>query len=136
MLLAPHHSLLASPNTLFFPGDRGGRYNAVSWGLGYATRDSSSLGLELGYHYWWRWSRDLRGLFAGPSFLMGSTTQATVGPNQAGAQTYFGAALDAGWQAVLSGGFTFGLGVGLGYVHLAEANEVYPRVLMQIGWSF
>jgi hypothetical protein len=134
--IAPHHSLLASPNALLFDVDRGGRYNAVSEGLGFASRGSSSLGIELGYHYWWRWSRDLRGPFLGPSLLIGSTTNATAGPNPADAQTYWGLALDAGWQAVLAGGFTIGGGLGIGYAHLGDANAIFPRVLFQIGWSF
>lgn len=133
--VAPHHSLLVSPNALVFDEDRGGRYNAVSQGLGFASKDSDSLGLELGYHYWLRWSHDLRGPFFGPSLLLGSTTNATAGPANAGAQGYWGFALDAGGQAVLSGGFTIGAGIGLGFIHLADANGLFPRFLFQIGWS-
>jgi hypothetical protein len=134
--VAPHHSLIASPNALVLQADRGGRWNAVSEGLGYASRTSSSLGLELGYHFWWRWSHSLRGPFVGPSLLIGSTTNATAGPNPGNAQTYFGAAIDAGGQAVTPWGFTFGAGLGLGWVHLGGADSLFPRFLMQIGWSF
>jgi hypothetical protein len=136
VLVAPHHSLLVSPNGLVFQAERGGRWNSVSEGLGFASRTSDSLGLELGYHFWWRWSRSLRGPFLGPSLLLGSTTNATAGPNPGGAQTYFGAAIDAGAQAVVPGGFTFGAGLGLGFVHLGDESAVFPRFLMQVGWSF
>jgi hypothetical protein len=134
--LVPHHSLVVSPSGLVFQADRGGRWNSVSEGLGFASRTSSGLGLELGYHFWWRWSRSLRGPFAGPSLLLGSTTNATAGPNPAAAQTYFGAAIDAGGQAVLPGGFTFGAGLGLGWVHMGNDNALFPRLLAQLGWSF
>ena len=135
VLLAPHHALLVSPSALVLQADRGGRYNAESQGLGFASRSGGGFGLELGYHYWWRWSRDLRGPFLGPSLLLGSTTNATAGPDPASAQTYWGAALDAGWQAVLAGGFTLGAGVGLGLVHLGGASAIFPRLLLQVGWS-
>jgi hypothetical protein len=136
VLLAPHHSLVASPNALVFGQDRGGRYNSVSQGLGFASHDSQSLGLELGYHYWWRWSHDLRGPFFGPSLLLGSTTNAVVNTAQTGAQPYWGAALDFGGQGVLAGGFTIGAGLGLGFIHMADANGIFPRFLFQLGWSF
>jgi hypothetical protein len=136
VLIATHHALILSPNVLVFGVDRGGRYNSESQGLGFASHDSSSFGAELGYHYWWRWSRDLRGPFFGPSMLLGSTTNATAGTNPGGAQTYVGAAIDIGGQAVLAGGFTVGAGIGLGYVHLSNADAVFPRLLLQLGWSF
>jgi len=133
--LAPHHSLLASPNALILPAGRGGSHNVVSEGLGFASRESSSLGIEVGYHYWWYWRSSLRGPFLGPSLLLGSTTQANVGdPTQA--QGYWGMAFDAGWQEVQPGGFTIGGGAGLGLVHMADSTAVYPRLLFQVGWSF
>jgi hypothetical protein len=133
--LAPHHSLFASPSALIFNVDRGGRNNLVSEGTGFASTNSSSLGLELGYHYWWRWARSLTGPFFGPALLLGSTTNANVGPT-ANAQTYWGIALDAGGQHVFPGGFTLGGGVGLAYAHMADTGAVYPRLLLQMGWSF
>jgi hypothetical protein len=134
VLVAPHHSLLASPNGLIFNTDRGGSNNVTSDGLGFATRSSASLGLELGYHYWLRWARSLRGVFLGPSLLLGSTTNASVGPT-ADAQTYWGLAFDAGGQHVFPGGFTLGAGLGLGFVHMADASAFFPRILLQMGWS-
>ena len=95
----------------------------------------ASLGLELGYHYWLRWARSLRGVFLGPSLLLGSTTNASVGPT-ADAQTYWGLAFDAGAQHVFPGGFTLGAGLGLGFVHMADASAFFPRILLQMGWSF
>ena len=133
--IAPHHSLLASPSALVFDADRGGRYNLISEGLGFASQHSSSLGLELGYHYWWRWSRSLSGPFFGPSLLLGSTTNAYAGTTT-DAQGYWGVALDAGGQHVFPGGFTLGGGVGVAYSHMADAGALYPRVLLQMGWSF
>jgi hypothetical protein len=135
LLFAPHHALIASPNLLFLHVDRGGSSSAVSEGFGFATRTSLSLGVELGYHYFWSWQRSLRGPFFGPSLLLGVTTDASVG-DATHAQAYWGIAFDAGWQEVLAGGFTIGAGVGLGLVHLADATAVFPRFLLQAGWSF
>ena len=135
ILLAPHHSLVFSPNALVFGQNHGGKYNLVSDGLGFATESSSSFGGEIGYHYWWRWRRSLMGPFFGPSLLLGSTTNANVNP-QANAQTYWGAAFDVGAQGVLPGGFTIGGGVGLGFTTMASFAAVFPRFLFQLGWSF
>jgi hypothetical protein len=134
-LLAPHHSLVLSPNILAFQEGHGGRYDLASEGLGFATERSSSFGGELGYHYWWRWRRSLSGPYFGPSLLLGSVTNASVGTT-ANAQGYWGAAFDAGGQAVLPGGFTLGAGIGLGFVTMASAAAVFPRFLFQLGWSF
>jgi hypothetical protein len=135
VLLAPHHALIASPNLLFLHVDRGGRYSVVSEALGFSARTSASFGVELGYHYYWRWQRVLAGPFVGPSLLAGVTTDASVG-DASHAQGYWGIAADAGWQEVLSGGLTIGAGVGLGLVFMADAAAVFPRLLLQAGWSF
>jgi hypothetical protein len=133
--LEPHHSLVVSPNVLVFHADRGGSDGLLSEGLGFAQRTSSSFGIEFGYHYWWRWSRMLRGPYLGPSLLLGSTTNAGVG-DPTHAQTYWGLAFDVGWQEVTPGGFTAGIGGGLEFVRMAGAGAVVPRLLLQIGWSF
>jgi hypothetical protein len=135
VLLAPHHSLVLSPNVLAFQENHGGRYDLASEGLGFATQRSSSFGGELGYHYWWQWRRSLVGPYFGPSLLLGSVTNASVGPTAA-AQAYWGGAFDAGGQGVLPGGFTLGAGVGLGFVEVASVAAVFPRFLLQLGWSF
>jgi hypothetical protein len=135
LLLAPHHSLVLSPNLLVFQQNRGGRYNLESDGLGFATDRSASFGGEVGYHYWWRWRQSLAGPYFGPSLLLGSTNNASVGTT-ANAQAYWGAAFDAGGQAVLPGGFTLGAGIGLGFVEMDSFAAVFPRFLLQLGWSF
>jgi hypothetical protein len=135
VLVAPHHSLIVSPNILVLDENRGGRYSLFTEALGFASQTSSGFGVEVGYHYWWRWRRSLRGPFFGPSALLGSTTNAYVGTTN-NAQGYWGVAFDLGGQEVLPGGFTLGAGLGLGLVHMADATAVFPRVLMQIGWSF
>jgi hypothetical protein len=61
-------------------------------------------------------------------------TNASVGPT-ADAQTYWGLAFDAGGQHVFPGGFTLGAGLGLGFVHMADASAFFPRILLQMGWS-
>jgi hypothetical protein len=132
VLLAPHHAVIASPNVLVANATRSG---TLGEGFGFAQRDSGSIGVELGYHYWWYWRRSLRGPFLGPSLLLGSTTNASVG-NPAGAQAYWGVALDVGEQEVLPGGFTIGAGLGLGIVRMADSGAVFPRFLVQLGWSF
>jgi len=133
--IARHHSLVASPNLLLIHVARGGRYNLESEGVGFATRSSTGFGIELGYHYWWYSERSLRGPFVGPSLLLGGTTDATVG-DPSHLQAYWGAAIDAGQQEVLPGGFTLGAGVGLGFIFMAAAAAVFPRLLLQLGWSF
>jgi hypothetical protein len=134
VLLAAHHAVVASPNLLLFHVDRGGRYSLLSEAFGFATRTSASFGIELGYHYFWRAQRSLRGPFAGPSLLLGATTDASVDPSHV--QAYWGLALDVGGQEVLPGGLTIGGGVGLGLVRMADATAVFPRLLLQVGWSF
>jgi hypothetical protein len=130
--LVPHHSLVVSPNLLVFHADRG---TLMSDGFGFVSTTSSSVGVELGYHYWWRWAQSLSGPYMGPSLLLGSTTEASVG-DPTHAQSYWGLAFDVGWQEVLSGGFTAGLGAGLGIVRMAGTGAVVPRLLVQVGWSF
>ena len=134
LLLAPHHALIASPNALLIPIDRGGRYSLVSEGAGFATHSSFGFGVELGYHYWPHARRELRGAFVGPSLLVGGTTDASVG-DPSHLQAYWGVALDVGWQEVLPSGFTLGLGAGLGALHMADATQIVPRFLLQLGWS-
>jgi hypothetical protein len=133
--LEPHHSLVVSPNLLVFHSDRGAAGSLVSEGLGFASPTSSSIGLEFGYHYWWRWAQELRGPFLGPALLLGSTTDASVG-DPTHAQSYWGLAFDIGWQEVLPGGFTAGVGAGLEIVRMAGTGAVVPRFLLQLGWSF
>jgi hypothetical protein len=130
--LVPHHSLVLSPNLLVFHADRG---TLMSDGFGFVTSTSNSVGLELGYHYWWRWAQSLSGPYMGPSLLLGSTTEASVG-DPTHAQSYWGLAFDVGWQEVLFGGFTAGLGAGLEVVRMAGTGTVVPRALVQVGWSF
>jgi hypothetical protein len=130
--LVPHHSLVLSPNVIVFHTDRG---TMMSDGFGFASSTSNGIGIELGYHYWWRWAQSLSGPYMGPSLLLGSTTEATVG-DPTHAQSYWGLAFDVGWQEVLSGGFTAGIGAGLGLVRMAGNGAVFPRILAQVGWSF
>jgi len=132
--LQPHHSLYVSPNVLAFHADRDAG-SLVSNGFGFATRTSSSFGLEFGYHYWWHWARTLSGPFIGPALLLGSTTDASVG-DPTRAQSYWGLAFDVGWQEVLPGGFTAGVGGGLETLRMAGSGAVVPRLLLQMGWSF
>ena len=132
-MLAPHHALVVSPNLLLAQVDRGGRYSLVSEGFGFASSASSSFGVELGYHYWWPSRESLRGLFLGPSLLLGDTSESSVDPSHA--QGYWGVACDAGAQEVFAGGFTIGGGAGLGVVRMAGATALFPRFLLQIGWS-
>ncbi|HTB73244.1 MAG TPA: hypothetical protein VK762_08360 [Polyangiaceae bacterium] len=133
--LEPHHSLFVSPNVLVFHTDRGDADNLISEGFGFATPTSSSIGVEFGYHYWWHWARALRGPYFGPALLLGSTTDASVG-DPTHAQSYWGLAFDTGWQEVLPGGFTAGIGLGLELVRMAGTGAVVPRLLLQLGWSF
>jgi hypothetical protein len=67
--------------------------------------------------------------------LVGSVTNASVGDGSH-AQVYWGGAFDVGAQAVFSGGFTIGGGLGVGFLELASNVTVFPRLLFQVGWSF
>ncbi len=133
LLFAPHHALILSPNVLAFQIDRGPSPGLVSNGFGFATRTSSSFGVELGYHFWWRGHDSLRGPFLGPSFLLGTTSQSSVDPSRS--LGYWGAAFDVGAQEVLPGGFTLGGGGGLGVIRMLNTTAAFPRILFQIGWS-
>ena len=133
--LAPHHSVVASPNAIVFAADRGGPTALLSEGFGFATRGSASFGGEVGYHYWLEGARTLRGPFVGPSFLFGATTSASVGdPTQL--QGYWGFAADVGIQQVIGKGFTIGAGAGLAFLHMADTTRLFPRLLLQVGWTF
>lgn len=133
--LAPHHSLIASPNILVVSANRGSADSFISRGLGFASDTSNSIGVELGYHYWVEWRRTLRGPFLGPSLLLGGTSAANVG-DPSHTQGYWGIAFDVGWQEVLPAGFTVGGGGGLELVRMAGTGALTPRLLFQIGWSF
>jgi hypothetical protein len=135
LLLAPHHAVFASPNLLLIHADRGGPSNPLSQGFGFATRTSVSFGVELGYHYFLSSQWSLRGPFLGPALLLGATTDASVG-DATHLQAYWGVAFDAGWQEVFKGGFTIGGGLGLGLVHMADTTAIFPRFLIQAGWTF
>jgi hypothetical protein len=132
LLLVPHHALVASVNLLLFNADR---QDLMQDGFGFANRDSSGFGGEFGYHYWLNWHRSLRGLYLGPSLLLGNTSNAIVG-DPTHAQGYWGLAFDLGGQEVLASGFTIGGGVGLGLVRMAGIWAGFPRALFQLGWSF
>jgi hypothetical protein len=131
------HAIVGTLSGLVEQVGRGGRFSLLSEGLGFASSASTGFGVELGYHHWWGFGSGgaLRGVFFGPSFLAGSTTQATVGdPSQA--QVYWGGALDVGAQEVFRGGLTLGGGAGLGFVQMAGSRAAFPRLLLQVGWSF
>jgi hypothetical protein len=132
IMLTPHHSVVVSPNLLVFHEERSG---LASHGLGFATYDSSSVGGEIGFHVWtWRPQSPER-FFGGYSFLLGTVTDASVGtPGRM--QVYWGVAVDAGGQAVFPGGFTVGGGLGLGFIDVASNVGFFPRLLLQLGWSF
>jgi hypothetical protein len=133
LLIAPHHAVFASPNLLFAEVDRGGRSSFVSEGFGFASTASGGAGIEVGYHYWSHARESLRGMFFGPSILLGDTSQSSVDPSHA--QGYWGFALDVGGQEVFPGGFTLGGGAGMGFVRMEGATAVFPRILLLIGWS-
>jgi hypothetical protein len=132
LLVAPHHAIVGSAHLLLSNVNRGG---LLAEAFGFTQKASSGVGAEVGYHFWWYSSGTLSGPFAGPSLLVGSTTNATVG-GVPDAQTYWGVAIDAGGQAVLAEGLTAGAGIGLGLIRMADAGAVFPRFLAQLGWSF
>jgi hypothetical protein len=134
-LFAPHHALVLSPYLLLNNADRGG---LLAQAFGFATSSSSGAGGEIGYHYWshyhW-WPGQLVGVFWGPSFLAGETTNPTA-VDGTGSWGYWGAALDIGQQTVFGSGFTAGGGLGVGFVHMASSTAIFPRFLLQLGWAF
>ena len=69
---------------------------------------------------------------SGPRSFSGSTTDATVG-DPTHAQSYWGIAFDVGWQEVIPGGFTAGVGAGLEAVRMAGTGGVVPRFLSAAG---
>jgi hypothetical protein len=133
--VARHHAIVGAVNALVFEADRGGSGTMMSAGFGFASGASSSLGLEIGYHYWFDARRALSGVFLGPSLLLGMTDQATAGDG-AGWQGYWGGALDVGWQEVFPVGLTVAAGGGLAVAHMADAAAPYPRLVARAGWAF
>jgi hypothetical protein len=133
--IAPHHSLFGGLSGLLFSADRGGRATMFSAGFGFASDDSSGLGVEVGYHFWLEARRTLSGLYLGPSLVAGVTTRATAGDGT-DARAYWGGAFDVGWQQVCPVGLTVAVGAGLGVSRMADVTEPYPRVVARVGWSF
>ncbi|MGA2449650.1 MAG: hypothetical protein ABTD50_13280 [Polyangiaceae bacterium] len=107
----------------------------LSAGFGFASATSSSVGFEVGYHYWFDARRSLAGPYLGPSLLLGTTTQATAG-DSSGWQGYWGGALDVGWEEILPAGLTLVAGGGLAVAHMAGSSEPYPRLVARVGWAF
>lgn len=115
------------------------------------TDPPSRVGGELGYRLYTS-GRSASGFFMGPSLLLMPIAypRATDAGLEVTSFHAFGAALDVGVQAVTSGGFTIGGGVGvMGLAYsLPRSNvggveiptvptpHVLPRLLLATGWSF
>lgn len=105
------------------------------------------LGGELGYRYYFG-EAGPRGLFLGPSFILGTFTAKA----QDGSETpyaYYGVAVDVGFQMLVADSVSLGLGGGLQYAGTSKqipnqqfpafiyANgAIRPRLLASIGWAF
>lgn len=104
------------------------------------------FGTELGYRYYFG-SSGLRGVFVGPSLIIGSfTAKAENGDKKSYAD--YGAAVDFGYQALVLDRLALGLGVGLQYTTTSKSipdqmlwakvfanSTLFPRVLASVGWA-
>jgi hypothetical protein len=142
-----HHAVVVSPfyaqtkTVPFYVFDDAGQ------GTRLPVQRFTGFGGELGYRYY-TGRGGLRGFFVGPSLLVGSfTAKAENGTKTSFVN--FGAAADAGYEALLADRLALSLGGGLQYVSTSKsipdqqlparvyANRgVAPRVLLSIGWSF
>lgn len=125
---APHHAFIVSPNITFAVD----RQRPTQIAFGYTNANSSGLGTEVGYHYWF--NPVAEGLFLGPSLLLGATSY----PNF-GSRLDYGLAFDVGYQVILGNGFTVMAGGGLlliGQSGTGNSVHLLPRALLGLGWSF
>ena len=111
------------------------------------NNDFHGFGGELGYRYYYG-QNGPRGLFVGPSLLLGKFTAV---PN-AGATTPFynlGGAADVGYQAILGDAWIFGLSAGAQYTWVSQSfaaqeapaayhanSGLHPRMQLAIGYAF
>jgi hypothetical protein len=105
------------------------------------------LGLELGYRYYFERGGP-RGVFVGPSLLLGAfTAHAQNGTDTSYLQ--YGIAADAGYAILLADHVALALGGGLQYASTSKTipdqqfpswiyanRRLSPRVLFSIGWGF
>jgi len=156
VVIAPlaHHAIVVSPfyaNTSTAPiwtYDPSGNNPVVL-----PQQKFEGFGGELGYRYYFG-DGGLRGVFVGPSFIIGAFT-ATA---QNTSQTQFlqlGGAVDVGYQALVADCVSLGAGVGLQYTfadvtggaassipnqqypaRVYANGGVFPRLLLSIGWAF
>lgn len=137
-LPAEHHGIMLNPY-----------YSSVSVELGEIETRYTSLGGELGYHFY-TGSKGANGFFVGPSFLMSRTTlnaecmKVGCDADPEATITTYGVAVDLGGQHVFDNGITLGGGGGLMYLKSSAEAEgdtvlkfegVLPRFLFTVGYS-
>jgi hypothetical protein len=126
----------------------------------YQAADGSTLGntftgggLEVGYRYY-TGNAGPRGMFLGPSLLLGAFTgkgEGQSGQPDPAAVTFYnlGMAIDVGYQAVIGDDWLVGVGGGAQVMYVTKSlpdqgwptsvhtrSLVYPRLLFSIGYAF
>jgi hypothetical protein len=148
VLPVPHHAVTTSVFLQTFPLGLLRAYIPQGFDL---ADPPSRLGGEVGYRFY-TGSKAANGFFLGPSVVLMPIAypRATDAGVEVTSFQAYGAAIDVGVQAVTSGGFTIGGGLGvMGLAYsLPRSNvagveiptvatpHVLPRLLLATGWSF
>jgi hypothetical protein len=122
--------------------------NGTPYVLNVPKQTFEGFGGELGYRYYFA-KGGPRGFFAGPSLIVAAITATAYNGNQT---SFFdvGAAVDAGFQALIADTVSVSVGAGLQYTFYQNqsippqqlpastvANErLYPRLLLSLGYAF
>jgi hypothetical protein len=153
-----HHALVVSPfytwaNTVPYATgiDANGNQLMSAAGTPYTlnvlAQTFHGFGGELGYRYYFARGGP-RGLFLGPSILLGDIT-ATAGNGSETSFLDYGIAADAGYEALVADRVAVAVGAGVQYARTSKsipdqqlpasiyANDaVHPRLLLSLGYAF
>ncbi|HEX7481369.1 MAG TPA: hypothetical protein VF331_26435, partial [Polyangiales bacterium] len=143
---AEHHALIVSPFYVLTRTTPITIFDNASNPTRLPIQTFRGFGAELGYRYY-SGRGGLRGVFVGPSWIIGSFT-ATAENGAQRSYLDFGGAADVGYQTLVLDCMSLSLGVGLQYTTTSKSipeqmlwakvfanSALFPRVLASIGWA-
>ena len=138
-----HHALLLSA---YYFATKTSKYDPPD--APNSNNEFNGVGGELGYRYYYGHNGP-RGLFVGPSLLLGKFKAM---PSAGGSTTSFydlGAGADVGYQAILGEAWVFGFSAGAQYTWVSQSlpdqvapaayhanSGVHPRMQIAVGYAF
>jgi len=142
-----HHALVLSPFYAWSKTEPVYAFDDAGNATQLPEQRFHGFGTELGYRYY-RSHGGPRGLFVGPSLVLGSFT-ARAQSGQTTDYLQYGVAADVGYQIILAERIALSLGGGVQYLTTSKSipdqqfpswiyanRRVSPRVLMSLGWAF